>query len=617
MRRHRYLAILCLLALAATLGGALLDRTRSFQVIHLKAGDVQFLLRGRRQPPNIVILAVDQKSLDHFTEPMLFWHRYYAEAIRAAAGAGAKVFGLDVAFAIPVGTWDKDADQLLAEAVEQASDRMPVVCAYVPSLAGHQRDAPVPINMIAASRRNAAYVGLRADDDDFLRRLELIERPGAPGSDPPIRSLALRMAEEYVGADVQVGNGKMSLGGHPISLSGPRTMTINYAGPSATFPTVSLYDFVMAARAGQLDQLKRWVAGKLVLLGREDTVEDRHPTPYYTLATLAGNRREANTYGVEIHANALDTILLGNQLVAVPSPVRWLALGVAALAATWVAGYLGPWAAPALACLAALTVLLTQALFRGGHLLSASEMLLSAALALVATLVYRSLTAEKRGATFSHAVTLFVGKKVAHMLELSDKLPATGSRHAVTILFSDIRGFTAFCDDKDPAVVVELLNEYLRTMVGIIVRHGGHANKFIGDGIMAIFSDEDGTTPGDHPVRAVRCGLEMAQVPGVFRTGVGIHTGEALVGCIGSDEKMEFTALGATVNLASRLEGLNKQYNTQLLMSRGYPGNARCAVRDGLPGRSACARPQSADEPAHAGRSQAAGRRRQTSMERR
>ena len=105
----------------------------------------------------------------------------------------------------------------------------------------------------------------------------------------------------------------------------------------------------------------------------------------------------------------------------------------------------------------------------------------------------------------------------------------------MTILFSDIRGFTAFCEEKDPGVVVDLLNEYMGSMVKVIVEHHGNVNKFIGDGILAIFSDEDeDAQPGDHALRAVRCGTEMCQLPGRFKTGVGIHSGMAVVGNVGS-----------------------------------------------------------------------------------
>jgi adenylate cyclase len=93
-------------------------------------------------------------------------------------------------------------------------------------------------------------------------------------------------------------------------------------------------------------------------------------------------------------------------------------------------------------------------------------------------------------------------------------------------------------------------------------------NKFIGDGILAVFSDDDeGAQPGDHGLRAVKCAVDMVTAPGQFKTGTGLHSGEVVIGNVGSSDKMEFTVLGDTVNLASRLESLNKEHKTKLLMS--------------------------------------------------
>ena len=93
-------------------------------------------------------------------------------------------------------------------------------------------------------------------------------------------------------------------------------------------------------------------------------------------------------------------------------------------------------------------------------------------------------------------------------------------------------------------------------------------NKFIGDGILAVFSDDDeGAKPGDHALRAVTCAIEMVTAPGEFKTGAGLHSGEVVIGNVGSSDKMEFTVLGDTVNLASRLESLNKEHKTKLLLS--------------------------------------------------
>jgi adenylate cyclase len=216
---------------------------------------------------------------------------------------------------------------------------------------------------------------------------------------------------------------------------------------------------------------------------------------------------------------------------------------------------------------AAATAALTHLMFRAGLMISTSELYLAGLISLLSSSIFRFLTAEKRGSFFQNAISVFVGKKFAATISEEQHISLSGSRQLVTILFSDIRGFTAFCEEKDPALVVDLLNEYMGGMVKIIVSYHGNVNKFIGDGILAIFSDEDGTAPGDHALRAVRCGTEMAQLPGRFKTGVGIHTGFAVVGNVGSQDKMEYTVLGDTVNLASRLESLNKEMKTQLILS--------------------------------------------------
>jgi adenylate cyclase len=195
-------------------------------------------------------------------------------------------------------------------------------------------------------------------------------------------------------------------------------------------------------------------------------------------------------------------------------------------------------------------------------------MLLVFVWALIGGVVYRFATAEKKSSFFKSAVALFVGKQVAHSLDQNQKIGLTGKREMVTIMFSDIRGFTAFCETKDPAEVVALLNTYMATMCAIIVRHGGHVNKFIGDGILAVFSnDDEGARAGDHGRRAVACAMEMINAPSEFKTGTGLHSGEVVIGNVGSSDKMEFTVLGDTVNLASRLESLNKEHKTKLLLS--------------------------------------------------
>ncbi|MFN7131381.1 MAG: adenylate/guanylate cyclase domain-containing protein [Myxococcales bacterium] len=152
-----------------------------------------------------------------------------------------------------------------------------------------------------------------------------------------------------------------------------------------------------------------------------------------------------------------------------------------------------------------------------------------------------------------------------------------GERRVVTVLFSDIRGFTAMSETMDPAAVVALLGEYHQRMVTAIFETGGTLDKFIGDGIMAWFGAP--LPSDDHAARAVTCALRMetelaalnvlreARGEAALKIGVGLHTGEAIVGTIGSPERREFTAIGDAVNTASRIEGLTKSLGVTILCS--------------------------------------------------
>ncbi|HEY4087286.1 MAG TPA: adenylate/guanylate cyclase domain-containing protein [Bryobacteraceae bacterium] len=566
------LSAIAVAALAVTLG---LSNLRFFEQLRLKAQDLHFVLRGSVPVSNIVILAVDNDTLANpdFLTPQLFWHEHYADAMTAAARAGAKVFVLDEAFTIPVEPYEKDPhphlDSDLAAAFAANNPVMPIVCAFVPEAMGAQREGggAVPLNMIAGAMGMSAYANLTADADDFVRTQELIEAPKAGVPDQALtRGMALRTAEKFLGVDAHFKDGKLYLGDRLIPANKDRQIIINYTGPPETVPHISLYKFLAAAKNGDTAQLEKWVKGKVVMLGPYD-ISDRHDTPFYT--AFAGEKFQSP--GVEVHANALNTLLTGDYLQPVPDWARVVGLLFAAGISVTIAAIFEPRQTVAWSVVSLVLGLgATHLLFRQGWLLSTSEVATAYVIALMGGVVYRFATAERRSSFFRGAVALFVGKQVATSLEESGHIGLTGKRQTVTIVFTDIRGFTAFCESKDPAVVVDLLNTYMTVMVKIIVRYGGHVNKFIGDGILAVFSDDDeGAEAGDHAYRAIAAATEMVQEKvGDFKTGAGIHSGEVVIGNVGSSDKMEFTVLGDTVNLASRLESLNKEQKTKMLLSQ-------------------------------------------------
>lgn len=568
-RKWRHWALCVVLAIGSVLAAWSLDEVSFFQTLNLKAYDAHFVVRnylfGPPHIPNIVLLTADQKAMDRFPELQEFWNNHYAAAITAAGEAGAKVIGLDLAFGIPIDKYVPHADEDLAGAV--SSSPVPVVVGYVERLQSNKAAQTIPINMIAAALGLAAFANLTSDSDGFSRKQELMEAPsGKPDDPPPVRCLAMRIVEKYLGVDAEIRNGKIMLQGRAIPTQN-RAVTINYAGGPGTFTRFSLWDFVAAAEAGDKAKLQKWVQGKIVLIG-SDFVQDRYNTPFFTPLVA-----HSDTAGVEIWANTIWTVLGGRYLVGVPQWLRLFSLILATTVTVLVSTSTSASRAAPLIILEIIAILIyTHLLFESGLIVSTSELLLATSICLVFSIVYRFATEEKRGNLFRSAVALFVGKKAATSIDETEAIALSGKRLEVTIMFTDIRNFTGFTEEvsnkEGPEAVVQLLNEYLAAMVAIIMKHRGHANKFIGDGILAIFSDDDeGSVPGDHPIRAVRCGAEIVTFPSRFQTGAGIHTGPAVVGNVGSADKMEYTVLGDTVNLASRLESLNKEHHTKLLMT--------------------------------------------------
>lgn len=558
-KQWRRRGICALIAAGSTGAILLLSQLRFFQQLNYKAQDAHFVVRGRTSVPDIVLIVADKKALDTFPELRMFWHRHYAQAIKAAGDAGARVIGLDLAFGVPVEHWEPGLDGELAGAV--STSPIPVVCGYVSEFSSNPESRMVPINILAASLGLAGFTNLTVDSEEFVRRQELFE-----ARDQPERSLALRVLEKYLNQDAVFDRGQLTVAGQPVPIDAERSIVINYAGPPGTFPRVSLAD--VDAHADDPAWLRSRLAGKIVLIG-SDTVDDRFATPFYTL--FSGPRW--TTAGVEIHASTIATLL--DRRFLQPAP-QWLRVGgplaaasaTAAIVATLEAGPAVWWMLAVLAGILAST----HILFRAGFLASTSESITATVICMIGMVVYRFSTAEKRGNLFRRAVSLFVSKDLAASLDRTEMIGLSGKRLIVTILFTDIRGFTAFteqvCDEEGPERVVELLNEYMASMVAVIVSYHGHVNKFIGDGILAVFSDDDeGAAPGDHALRAVLCARAIIEVKSQFKTGAGIHTGLAVVGNVGSADKMEYTVLGDTVNLASRLESLNKENKTSLLMS--------------------------------------------------
>ncbi|MCE0496455.1 MAG: CHASE2 domain-containing protein [Methylacidiphilales bacterium] len=185
---------------------------------------------------------------------------------------------------------------------------------------------------------------------------------------------------------------------------------------------------------------------------------------------------------------------------------------------------------------------------------------------------------EREKIRVRNAMRAYLSEKVmSKVLAHPDNVKLGGVKQEITIMFCDIRGFTKYCDNRDSGEVLQVLNDYMEEMTQVVFKYDGTVDKYIGDCIMAFWNAPD--VQPDHAQRAVCCAMEMRYALANFKTkragkdtelfecGIGIHTGEALVGNMGSSLKLNYTAMGSTVNLASRLESLTKRLNERILIS--------------------------------------------------
>jgi len=338
---------------------------------------------------------------------------------------------------------------------------------------------------------------------------------------------------------------------------------INYRGPARTFPYVSIADVVN----------RKFTPGifkdKIVLVGASAVgIADLRTTPFSAF----------NYPGVEIHANIVDNIL--NQRFLVRETREFL-LDVGFI---FLFGLpLGLWLATAQPVLLPATLLLwipfgalVQWGFHRGWLLNATLPALTLLANTLAVTLYRVLIEEKEKRKVRGAFQQYVSPEVIRRV-LTRPESVAPRKQEITILFSDIRGFTSISEKLDAQALADLLNEYLSEMTRIIFRNQGTLDKYIGDAVMAFWGAPfEDTAQAGH---AARASYEMLQKleelqrgwapKGLPRLdiGVGINKGVASVGNMGSSLRYGYTALGDSVNLASRLEGLNKEYGTRVLLS--------------------------------------------------
>lgn len=572
-------------ALAAALIAAVFALTDAGERLEVRTHDARFAWRGpRHTTAHIVVVALDDATVGAWQEqgPMAFWGGHYAEVARQARRAGAACIGFDIVPAAPAeealqgmmvraferarlqggrGT-DQDLERLLAapellpdtqfrEAVREGVGR--VVLADTVREGGALEPGLRDLSP-------EAYIGF-ADSprqgDDVAREAGLYLRQG----DETLPGFAALLAARMQGKDPRSETDLAALIG---AADAPdmqlRTFWINYTGRRfSTIPAHRLAD-------GQLTQVeRRALRNAMVLVGATfGGSPDVHRVP--------GDGYEA---GVAVQAQALATLLDGRPLR------RATRVQEATLAAAMVA-------------LLALPLVLLRfgwglgvAVAAGGlwweaacHVFASSDYLLPAAAPLggiaLALLVGHAVRSLEEGLARSR-VELVFGRYVSpairdYLMRGPSQQRLGGFEGEATVLFFDVRGSVAYAERRAPRVVIEQLNDLFRQVVPVLDRHGGLLYRYTGDGFLAVFGAPLPLTNHAQAACDAACAIvrTLRCAPGgdpVWRVGCGVHTGPLVYGNLGVAHRSEFTVIGDTVNLAARLEGLNKEMGSEIVLS--------------------------------------------------
>lgn len=460
-------------------------------------------------------------------------------------------------------------DEELAQAVAQALDNgVEVILAAntisSENLVGLTRLYP-SLDRVAGD--SVGLVGIRLDSDGILRNYI----PYGQDERGNFRyALALEGIAKLTGTDLPdkpLSNGDVILGDNRMAKVSDGQMLVNFRGPPGTHPTYDALDVLK----GQID-LSDKLQGKIVFIGVTDpSIDDVLPTPF------SGTERMA---GVEFHAAAADTLLSQNFIHTTPWYVEILLIAILVILAV----YSGRFLKPVIGFLGfgglfvALFVTWFYLFASHDYLLPMASMLIAASFGYVFALTDKvSIEQLEKQQARSMLSRYLAPGVVKEMLKSPDTASLGGSRAEITVLFSDIRGFTSLSENLAPEAVAEILNRYLEVMTEIIFRNEGTIDKFEGDAILAFFGAPQPYE--DHAERAVKTAIEMIeqvkyldeswqeQTQSPLRIGIGIHTGDAFVGNIGSSRRMDYTIIGDTVNLASRLQDLTKEFSASILTS--------------------------------------------------
>ena len=545
-------------ALAVGVGLALLFFKFGLGLVHLSY-DLPFAVKPIVQPQDVVMVYLDDDSHKELNQPYNTpWDRaLHARLIDRLTAEGARAVLFDIVFSDPGSSAAADADLVRAikanGKVVLAVDCVPA--AYgVDGLLAKKFDPPHPMFSEVAADLGSAEVN---PDDDLVMRKHV---PSSP--DDPVAGESWVMAR-LVGAAVTKN-----------PANSDRERWRNFYGPAATLPNVSFYRTVLTNITNPLPP--GYFSNKVVFVGARLLTKfggqrkDEFPTPH-----SRWTKQVSFMPGAEIHAMQFLNLARGDWLRRLPKWAEVAALVFAGALAGFGLVRFRPVVATGIAVGAALLVsVLAYVSF--AHWLVWFPWLLLVVQIFVAhawSVVFNSVQLYVQNKLFEKSLEMYLSPKLVKKFAANKDLLQPGAKkETLTILFSDIAGFTTISEGMDSDELAKHMNAYFQSAVSDCIHHtDGTIVKYIGDAIFAFWNAPD--PQSDHAVRACEAGLRFRDQPAQFMNGqqlitrIGLHTGVANVGNFGSTTRVDYTALGENINLASRMEGLNKYLGTEVLIT--------------------------------------------------
>ena len=567
----------------------------------------QFVTAPRNVSPTVVI-ALDEETYrtpPFASTPKVLWTPQLAKVLDAATAAGAGVVGFDIIFPTTASKFIKGFDREFLIALRTSAKGDKVVLGKVQH--SEKPVAPFAAQSYAVGHhKNIRALNLVEDADGIVRRVPLFFASESKGSIRWDPSMALELAARLRGVDVVRDPNTLVLGDYAVPGSARNALAINFDTAPGAIPIYSLADIFACIETGEAGFLKDHFEGKAVIFGTVLDVEDRKLTSMRLATTpdpgagtarcaLAVDTRAAvlgardTLPGVLVQAQAINNLVLGQGLQEFPPLIYALLtlplLLISALAVVAIkpSAALAGFAGAALAWIGLATFL-----FGDGVVLPLIDPLAGGGFAYVAALGYRFAISDKDKRFLRRTFALYLAPAVVDRMVKKSVRPALGGEtRELTVMFSDVASFSAISEGLTPAELVRFMNEYLSAMTDIIEDYGGFVDKYIGDAIVAVFgAPHDDPDHASHAIEAaLACNAKLQamqssfSLPGspVVSARIGINTGKMLVGNMGSRRRLNYTVMGDAVNLASRLEGVNKVYGTTILASAET--RARCHDR--------------------------------------